>query len=181
MNKLILASAALLATTAMPAAASVTLAGSTATATLLSPDTATTYAGPVSATVGASIEFPAGSFAPAYGSFDIGPNTITFFSNQFGPYGTGTFNGYKLDFTGLAITSLSVAPGSFVPNQYYYSGSSIYFSVSGQDPPGGNTIFNVGVAPVPEPATWAMMLMGLGMVGFGLRRRKKQTVRVTYA
>ena len=35
--------------------------------------------------------------------------------------------------------------------------------------------------PVPEPATWAMMLMGFGLVGFGLRNRRKQSVRVTYA
>lgn len=36
-------------------------------------------------------------------------------------------------------------------------------------------------APVPEPATWAMMLAGFGMIGFGLRRRRKHSVRVTYA
>jgi PEP-CTERM motif len=35
------------------------------------------------------------------------------------------------------------------------------------------------VAAVPEPATWAMMLAGFGVVGFALRRR--QSVRVTYA
>ncbi len=34
---------------------------------------------------------------------------------------------------------------------------------------------------VPEPATWAMMMLGFGMVGFGLRSRRKQSVRVTYA
>jgi hypothetical protein len=28
------------------------------------------------------------------------------------------------------------------------------------------------MAPVPEPATWAMMLGGFGLVGFGIRRRK---------
>jgi len=33
---------------------------------------------------------------------------------------------------------------------------------------------------VPEPATWAMMLMGFGMAGYGLRRRAR-SVRVTYA
>jgi len=32
---------------------------------------------------------------------------------------------------------------------------------------------------VPEPATWAMMLVGFGMLGVGLRNRK--TARVTYA
>ena len=29
------------------------------------------------------------------------------------------------------------------------------------------------VAAVPEPSTWAMMLLGLGAVGFAMRRRKK--------
>jgi len=37
------------------------------------------------------------------------------------------------------------------------------------------------VVAVPEPATWAMMIAGFGMVGFGLRSRKRQTVKVTYA
>jgi hypothetical protein len=38
----------------------------------------------------------------------------------------------------------------------------------------------VALGPVPEPATWAMMLAGFGLVGFGLRRRAKQTVRVAF-
>lgn len=37
------------------------------------------------------------------------------------------------------------------------------------------------IAAVPEPATWAMMLAGFGLVGFGLRRRAKPMVSVTYA
>ncbi|WP_238941225.1 PEPxxWA-CTERM sorting domain-containing protein [Sphingomonas beigongshangi] len=35
-------------------------------------------------------------------------------------------------------------------------------------------------AAVPEPATWAMMILGMGAVGFAMRRRK-QTVRVVFA
>ncbi len=31
-----------------------------------------------------------------------------------------------------------------------------------------------GVAAVPEPATWAMMLMGFGAIGFSMRRERKQ-------
>jgi hypothetical protein len=34
------------------------------------------------------------------------------------------------------------------------------------------TGFNVAAAAVPEPATWAMMAVGFGVVGAGLRRRK---------
>ena len=35
---------------------------------------------------------------------------------------------------------------------------------------------------VPEPATWAMMLVGVGMMGFAMRRRKKNvTTTVSYA
>ena len=30
-----------------------------------------------------------------------------------------------------------------------------------------------GVPPVPEPATWAMMLMGFGAAGYSMRRRRK--------
>jgi hypothetical protein len=34
------------------------------------------------------------------------------------------------------------------------------------------------IAPVPEPATWAMMILGMGMVGAGLRLRRRQTQAV---
>lgn len=32
-------------------------------------------------------------------------------------------------------------------------------------------LFGIAVAPVPEPATWAMMIMGFGVIGCSLRRR----------
>jgi hypothetical protein len=33
--------------------------------------------------------------------------------------------------------------------------------------------FNFATAPVPEPATWAMMLLGFGGIGMAMRRRRK--------
>lgn len=32
-----------------------------------------------------------------------------------------------------------------------------------------------GTPPVPEPGTWAMMLLGFGAIGFALRRRRSRT------
>ena len=36
------------------------------------------------------------------------------------------------------------------------------------------------VAPVPEPSTWAMLLVGFALAGGALRQRRKQTVRVAF-
>lgn len=37
---------------------------------------------------------------------------------------------------------------------------------------GGNATFVPSVAAVPEPGTWAMMLLGFGAIGFSMRRRR---------
>lgn len=48
---------------------------------------------------------------------------------------------------------------------------------------GGNVTF--AAAAVPEPATWAMFILGFGVMGFGLRRRNAQVsavnARLTFA
>ena len=44
-----------------------------------------------------------------------------------------------------------------------------------------NAIVGTGfAAAVPEPASWGMMILGMGAIGFAMRRRKVAT-RVTYA
>jgi PEP-CTERM motif len=42
------------------------------------------------------------------------------------------------------------------------------------------TGFVSDLQPIPEPATWALMIAGFGVVGAGMRRRRG-SVRVTYA
>ena len=34
---------------------------------------------------------------------------------------------------------------------------------------------------VPEPATWMMMILGFGAIGFGMRRSQKVTARIRFA
>jgi len=36
-----------------------------------------------------------------------------------------------------------------------------------------DTVIGLNFTPVPEPGTWAMMLLGFGAVGFAMRRRKQ--------
>lgn len=42
-------------------------------------------------------------------------------------------------------------------------------------------LFRTGQAAVPEPATWAMMLMGFGAMGVALRRRRRSDTRLQAA
>lgn len=92
---------------------------------------------------------------------------------------------YTVSMDGNLIATDSVITGQA------FSGKSQTFSVSDSGShvlaytalvsAGDNTAFidGVSVVAVPEPATWAMMLLGFGMVGVGLRyRRKSTTARV---
>lgn len=49
--------------------------------------------------------------------------------------------------------------------------------------PGANGSYSgtLSFSPVPEPAAWAMMLFGFGAVGFAMRRRRNEKVRVRFA
>ena len=73
-----------------------------------------------------------------------------------GSTGTGTFT---LNF-GSALTELTLS-------NFYVR----YQSIAGA----GNTTSAIGrqTPPVPEPGTWAMMLVGFGAVGFAMRRGRK--------
>jgi hypothetical protein len=86
------------------------------------------------------------------------------------------------DFT--AITGWGNAGGldsiTVSPN-YYLASGAYFFTVAGTTIDGNMkstvspevTIFPAEVAAVPEPSTYALMLAGLGVVGFLARRRKQ--------
>lgn len=49
---------------------------------------------------------------------------------------------------------------------------------------GGNSLTSfakIGAGAVPEPATWALMLLGFGAIGGTMRRQRKANVKVSYA
>ena len=86
-----------------------------------------------------------------------------------GPNGTSPFslitNGGP-DNEDRASVETSLTPGNYVLTVMGYS--------RGRGQYAGNVAFDVGA--VPEPATWGMMILGMGMVGGGLRRRRSKQV-----
>ena len=61
---------------------------------------------------------------------------------------------------------------------YYFEPESLYTygvhftTIFGNDQGGTLTVSDVGDGAVPEPATWAMMIAGFGLVGASLRKRR---------
>lgn len=51
------------------------------------------------------------------------------------------------------------------------TGGVLSFQDSGPAGNEGNLLDNVVLSAVPEPSTWALMIAGFAVVGFGLRRR----------
>ncbi len=88
---------------------------------------------------------------------------------------------FRLDnslFTG-AISGLIYYDGqTFEPNQTLRLSQSFSYSVAGGETYGDNRLgaFSVAqAAAVPEPATWAMMLIGFGAIGVAMRRRRRSS------
>ena len=85
------------------------------------------------------------------------PYTIAISSSDtitFNPF-TATFGNYQFAFNLLTLTS---------------DGSSI-----------ARGFLTANVSAVPEPAAWAMMLIGFGGIGFAMRRRKVVRTSASYA
>lgn len=67
---------------------------------------------------------------------------------------------------GLEATGVTISPNLFSSNGFHVQFQSAgYVAIDNITVEAGNTV------PVPEPETWAMLLAGLGLVGFAARRR----------
>ena len=69
---------------------------------------------------------------------------------------------------GPSANSATLTSGALAANTTY----RFRYTVNMGSP--GNISGNAAFYPVPEPATWAMMLLGFGGIGFAMRRRRGQ-------
>lgn len=96
-----------------------------------------------------------------------------------------TFNGSPVLNANTQIFGIEIGVGSGWGNSYNGAVDhvNVNFGRAGTSGVSTNFELNAPVAAVPEPGTWAMMMLGFGIVGFGLRSRRKGTVttRIAYA
>lgn len=127
----------------------------------------------------------------------VGTTILQTLSNffVFGDGSGGTFNYSVNSVTTNALVNQGVAAqsgtlfllGTIVNSTLGYdtptaSSLTVQFNSTGGSPFSTSATLAVppaGVGAVPEPATWGLMLLGFGMIGVGLRSRRRTTV--TYA
>jgi len=149
-------------------------------------------------------------FGGAGGYFSVGPddgNSATF---TLGPVSQITFLWGSVDGDPIDYNVLTLL-GTTDPNTssaYVFNGNDILNPADGNQGVGGTAVvtltftgadrfnftglqFNasvnafeidsMNVTGVPEPATWAMMIGGFGLIGLSMRRRRRARVAVSYA
>ena len=93
---------------------------------------------------------------------------------------TGATDGlFSFDSTGASKVNMGWSKYTY---NFLATGTSTTLSFASQNAGAyGAALDNVSVNAVPEPATWALMLIGFAAVGFGMRRRSPVAPGVRYA
>ena len=186
------------------------LAGLAAAAFAAAPASAATTVtfGPGTTNPGGNVTlFPAGPGAVSRAiDFDVsgvGDFTVTFFfTNPFSPVAKAnasasfnydpdiiTFTGGNFSGGGVAIPGITASGVSIQIDRFSLLQGPQTLTLTGRinspiAPTGGNDFARIGgsltLTAVPEPTTWALFILGFGMVGHTMRRRSSK-VRVSRA
>lgn len=118
---------------------------------------------------------------PFPGDAQLGSPLVTTPTNRYLSAPTITFDGshaLDVDTNSILITFISGPPSG---NLFFSSSGSTFGgneSLTAQGTPFAghwnlaSSVVIVDGQPVPEPATWTMLIMGFGLIGAGLRRRR---------
>ena len=101
-------------------------------------------------------------------------------------YQVGAQVDQDIDFLSVMLNGIEFNVGTTGQNEYRFinniaSGSSNLFSIRGTSGMNSSYSGTINVAQVPEPTTWAMMLIGFFAVGSAMRRRPLSRSRLPQA
>jgi hypothetical protein len=162
-------------------ASGASIVGETVNVTTRFPSNTTVFTNPGNRVVSDGVEYGLGSFAAYNPSFsvDVRGESLVISSTGGIAFTPAAFNGFILDLlSGTEFLSASVDPtSSLLPTSIFFDSDELFVNFAGVTRLDGfSTTINFtttnAVAPVPEPATWAMMLFGFGAVGYSMRIRK---------
>jgi hypothetical protein len=117
--------------------------------------------------------------------YDVNPNgsadgdaTAYYKGGAFAPANGGDATAYLNQFTGIGLSGSS--SGSRAVGGVTYADTWLIGAAANSDSNDGFKLYSVSfdTAAVPEPATWGMMILGFGMVGAGLRLRRRQPAAI---
>jgi len=83
-----------------------------------------------------------------------------------------TISAWASDITGATVSGISVGAGSSAGASYRAFVDNVTLNTTS-----GSTVYNFETTSVPEPATWAMLIIGFGLTGVSMRRRKSRLGR----
>lgn len=119
-----------------------------------------------------------GNIAMSHAIAQAGTYDFTFYYSDRPNVGADS-NGLEVLLNGASILSVAGGAGGADTNWTQYTvrlsaiaNSTITFSALGNSDSFGGYIDDVALAAVPEPSTWAAMILGIGAVGGTLRRRQ---------
>ena len=111
---------------------------------------------------------------------DSGAAAGTLIGQNFGTY---TANGLTAPYGALvgSIGGVFKLLGTSINGPAWNSGElSLYYWDSNNGDNTESVAVDVTAGAVPEPGTWALMMVGFAVVGFGLRRRTATETKVSY-